>query len=241
MDLRAVIVDDEPAARSRLRRLLDRQFGVTVVGEAASSREAASITASAEPDVLFVDVEMPGTSGVDFVHELSPRPAIVFTTAHAQYAVRAFEEDAVDYLLKPVIADRLTRALERVRQTIAAADGVPSPPPSRIPARIAVRRRSEIIFLAPADVTWVAAEGNYCRLYAKGTSYLLRQLIGDFAVRVGSDFVRVHRSALVNTAHVRKITGTREGGYSIVLLDSTKISIGDSYSGIVQSLLRRAL
>jgi two-component system LytT family response regulator len=241
MNLRAVIVDDEPIAQTRLRWLLENHPDIVVVGAAANAREAAFVTAARSPDVLFVDIEMPGATGMDFVRQLEPRPAIVFTTAHPQYAVEAFDENAVDYLLKPVSAFRLAETLDRVRRSVGSRGMAPPPEAPFKTERIAVRKRSEIIFVAPSDITWVAAEGNYCRLYATGTSYLVRQLIGDFAERVGSSFIRVHRSAVVNIDHVCRITGNRAIGYSIQMLDGTKISVGDSYAGVVHNLLRRAL
>lgn len=240
MILRAVIVDDEPLALTRLRRLLTAAGDVNVVGEATSAAEAARIAASEEPDVLFLDVMMPVVTGIELLRVLSPRPAIVFTTAHPRYAVEAFDENAVDFLLKPVSAERLERALIRVRQTLARRRANSATPP--VTARIAVRKRSEVVFINPCDITWVAAEGNYCRIYANGSSYIVRQLIGDFSRRLDPGrFGRVHRSAIVNWERISRVIGSREDGYSLVLDDGTTIRIGGSYVETLDRLIADAL
>lgn len=242
MSLRAMIVDDEPLARLRLRRLLDGNGDVSVVGEAGNAAEAARLTAVEAPDVLFLDVAMPNVSGIELLRVLAPRPAIVFTTAHARYAVEAFDENAVDYLLKPVSAERLQRALNRVRQALSRGRGSARSTLESMSSRIAVRRRTEIVFVARADIRWIAAEGNYCRIHAHESSYILRQSIGELLRRLdGSRFIRIHRSAAVNSDRIAKVVGNREDGYSLILDDGTTIRIGRSYVDALDRLIADAL
>jgi two-component system LytT family response regulator len=242
MTLRAMIIEDEPLAAKRLRRLLVEHADVSVVAEARNAAEATRFAAQDSVDVVFVDIEMPGGSGMELVRTLSPRPAVVFTTAHAHYAADAFDQNAVDYLIKPVESDRLGRALNRVRRSLAGRGGEHTLAAPLLGRRIAVRKRSEVVFILVADITWVAAEGNYCHVHANGEVYVVRQTIGDFAERVGEgSFVRVHRSALVNAARIRRITGNYDDGYTVVLEDDTTVRVGSSYSHLVRTLVSGAL
>ncbi|HEX6086566.1 MAG TPA: LytTR family DNA-binding domain-containing protein [Thermoanaerobaculia bacterium] len=243
MTITALIVDDEQLARRRIRRLLREHGGVVVAGEAASAVEAADLVLATRPDVLFLDLAMPRMSGLELLRTLSPRPEIIFTTAHSQYAVHAFDENAVDYLLKPVTRDRLARAMVRLRRALSrTASPATRSELAQLPRRIAVRNRGELLFVNVADIDWIAAEGNYCRIHTKGGSYLVRDLLAGLERRLDpAQFLRVHRSAVVNVERIRKVTGNVDEGHSLVLDDGTIVRVGGSYGEALESVLSAML
>ena len=173
--LRAVIVEDEPLALARLSRLLQRHDDVEVVGEAGNAADAIDLIQAHAPELLFLDIEMPRANGFELLHALEhePRPVVIFTTAHQEFAHKAFEVNAADYLVKPFDDERLSRAMERARRFLATPAESPAPP-ARHRERYAVRVRGEIVLVNAADVEWVSAEGNYARLHAGEKSYLIR-------------------------------------------------------------------
>jgi two-component system, LytTR family, response regulator LytT len=204
--LRALLVDDEAPARSELRYLLAAHADVEVVGEAATAAEALAF--SAPYDVVFLDVEMPGATGLEtapHVHEQRDSPAVVFVTAHAEYAVDAFAVEAFDYLLKPVDPDRLTRVLERLRErTLENSAPV---------ERVAVVAGAGTELLEYDQIHFVQADGDYSRVHTYDRSYLSTASLGELEERLGTArFARIHRSYLVNlgkVAGVRRISPDR--------------------------------
>ncbi|HEX7154654.1 MAG TPA: LytTR family DNA-binding domain-containing protein [Thermoanaerobaculia bacterium] len=232
--IRAVVVDDEPLARLHLLRLLAEHDDVHVVGEADSAAAAAELLAQKTPDVVFLDIEMPQGSGLELVQALSPQPAVVFTTAHAQFAVAAFDLNAVDYLLKPLDSQRLGRALHRVRRALAGNRSSVAPRGGKI----AVRSRGDIHFIDAHDIDWIAAEGNYSRIHAAGKSYLVRHLLNGLAEMLDARaFLRVHRSAIVNVERIRRVTTRGDGSYAVVLEAGDTLPIGVSYRKDVEEAL----
>ena len=201
MRIRALIVDDEAPARSELRYLLDQHDDVEVVGEAASAAEALRLAAETRHDVVFLDVEMPGLSGVDaapLVRERRRPPAIVFVTAHAEYAVDAFALEALDYLLKPVDPDRLARVLTRLRARRAEL------PVSAAKIPVVAPGGSELLDVD--QVFYLQADGDYSRVHTYDRTYLATAPLGELEEKLGGRFARVHRSFLVNLA---KVSGVR--------------------------------
>ena len=201
MTLRALLVDDEAPARSELRYLLQAHADVTVVGEAASASEAIELTRELAYDVVFLDVEMPGASGLEAapsIHERREAPAIVFVTAHAEYAVDAFAVEAFDYLLKPVDPERLSRVVERLRErsheSAAPVD------------KVAVVAGGGTELLDPDQIHYAHAEGDYSRVHTFDRAYLCTSSLGELEDRLGPRFARIHRSYLVNLA---KVAGVR--------------------------------
>jgi len=198
----ALIVDDEAPARDELRYLLAAHPDVEVVGEASGPQAALDQLREAKPDVVFLDVEMPGASGLSLaplVRERAAPPAIVFVTAHAEYAVDAFAVEAFDYLLKPVDPERLARVLERLRERSAESVA----PVEKIAV---VGGGGTEVLLDPDQIHYVQADGDYCRIHTYDRSYLCTSSLGALEERLGPRFVRVHRSHLVNLA---KVTGVR--------------------------------
>ena len=220
--LRILIVDDEELARLRLRSLVQECIDplVTVVGEAASAAQALVWLAEQECDLLLLDVHMPGRDGVQLADELRRRadaPAVVFVTAHAEHALKAFDLDAVDYLTKPVKRERLHAALQRVAQRLGAAPGAAAPPPDE--AVIVVSERGRVVRVPLAQVLYLKAELKYVTLRTAEHTYVLDESLSELELRLGDRFLRVHRNALAARRAVRALErrvmagdGDDEGG-----------------------------
>lgn len=223
MGLRLLVVDDEPPARARLRRLLAAHADVSVVGEAGDAAEALALAAALAPDALLLDIRMPGTDGLDLAASLpDPRPAVVFVTAHGEHALAAFDAAALDYLLKPVEPARLARALERLRERAAGAPAAPRP----VPARLLIPDRGRLHVVLVAEIEWLEAADNYVVVHAGGRAPLLRRTLAGLLADLGPGFVQTHRSAAVALAHVQGVT-LEDGGEALVRLaggDSVRCS-----------------
>ena len=222
--LRCVVVDDEPLSRRAMRQLLDARDDVVVVGEYASALDLDEIGATA--DVVFLDIEMPMRSGLDLAREIAhgagpaSRPLVVFVTAHDEYAVPAFDADAVDYLTKPVASARLTRALARVRERRqAAAPEAAAVATTRAPGSIVARVGVRDVVIPLADVALLEADGVYAAVHAHGRRYLVRRSLNDLERALGTpEFLRVHRSYLVRRAAIVEVRSGRGGAHREVVL-----------------------
>jgi DNA-binding LytR/AlgR family response regulator len=252
MTIRAVIVDDEPLARMRLRRLLAEHPAIEVAGEAGDGEAACRLIDEQAPDLVFLDVQMPGLSGFDVLARLATRPRVIFITAHDEFAVRAFEEQAVDYLLKPVEPARLERALARITGVDAPGTGgrIEDERLTRLieaverrstgPRRIAVRRGPKVILVEPASILFVRAEDKYTVLYTTGGEHVLDRTIEDLEQTLDpSTFLRIHRSVLVNLACVRDLTAVEGGRFVVSLKDAPGTTLYASRAGA--KLLREKL
>jgi two-component system, LytTR family, response regulator len=232
MRVRALIAEDEPLARRRLERLLRDRDDIEVVGAAADGDEALAMIASLAPDLLFLDIRMPGMDGFDLLAEIggAGRPFVIFTTAYAEHALRAFEVHALDYMLKPFDETRVAAALDRALPLIRGSGSA---------QRFAVRSGGRIFFLRGEDIDWIAAAGNYVDLHSGGTSYLIRTTLA--AIEKALDpkrFVRIHRSTIVNLESVRAITPTSHGDCEILLRDGTRIAGSRTFSRRVRAAAR---
>lgn len=244
--MRAVIVEDEPLALARLTRLLQRHHDVVVVGEAGNATDAMQLIQTHAPELLFLDIEMPRANGFELLHALErePRPVVIFTTAHPEFAHKAFEVNAADYLVKPFDDERLTRAVQRARMFLAAPPETAerAAPPARPRERYAVRVRGEIVLVNVADVEWVSAEGNYARLHAGEKSYLIRDSMQRLEETLEPTlFARVHRSAIVNLTRVKKLVLERDGSYEIVLASGATVPVGATYRSRVEQFVGEEL
>ena len=204
-----LIADDEPAARRGVRQLLAPFTAFTVCGEARNGAETLAALDLRGPDLLFLDVQMPGLDGFDVVRRRTPErmPILVFLTAYDQFALRAFEAQALDYLVKPVTEARFAATMKRVVQQLEAApEAEPDPP-------IVVTTAKGVTILRARDIDWIESSDNYTRLWTGGRSYLLRESMRDLERRVGArGFVRAHRRALVRIAAVKELAATASGG-----------------------------
>lgn len=247
----ALVADDEPLARGRLRRLLLEEPGVRVVGECATGAAALDAIAREHPDVVFLDIRMPGMDGFEVVAALggAPAPAIVFVTAYDRYAVRAFEVHAVDYLLKPFARARLRETLARLRERLARRDVAALDarlasmmqelrPPRAPRDRLVVRHDGRILFVPLADVEWVEASANYVRVHARGETYTLRETMRGMELRLPADrFLRIHRSTIVNLDRVRELQPWFRGEQVAILHDGTRLTVARSYAARIIAFL----
>jgi two-component system LytT family response regulator len=250
---RVVIADDEPLARSRVRMMLARHPGYAIVGEARDGVEAVEAIVEHEPDVLFLDVRMPGLDGFEVLAalEASARPAtVVFVTAYADRAVAAFDESATDFLLKPYDADRFDRAMARVESRLtggpaqgdrsSSADVLRGLPRPALAERFLVRGAKHLYFVRAADVEWIDAAANYVRLHAGGRVHFLRETMKGVESRLPSDrFLRVHRSIIVNADFIQHLEPAEHGEYRITLKDGARVQTSRSYNDQVRAFLGR--
>jgi two-component system LytT family response regulator len=226
--LRVIVVDDEPLARARLRRLLADTPEVEVVAECSDGEAARRAIADQPADLVLLDIEMPGSGGFGVLDAVGAEamPAVVFVTAHAEHAVRAFDVRAVDYLLKPVRAERLAEALARVRSRRAAAPPVMS-------ERLAIRDGSRVTFVAVDDLELVCAAGNYVELRAGTRTFLMRETLSGLEQRLDPErFLRIHRRTIVRLDRVVAIEPAGASGeYVLSLRSGARVSSGRSHRG----------
>lgn len=245
MSLRALIVDDEPLARETLRLLLARDPEIAVAGE-CSGVDAADLVARHRPDILFLDVQMPEVDGFDVLQEIGPHavPSVVFVTAYDEYALRAFEVHAIDYLLKPFddrrFADALARAKEAAR---ARRRGEADPRLAQLlegrARRFFVRTREKVLLIKPDEIDWIEAADYYVSLHVGGKSHLLRETMNEIEQRLDPQrFFRVHRSAIVNVDRVREMHPLFRGDCVLVLQDGTKLKLSRTRREAFEELLR---
>lgn len=241
--IRTLIIDDEPLARSRVRAMLAAHPDIEVAAECSNAAEGMALLRSEAASLLLLDIEMPEASGFELLRSmaLESRPAVVFVTAHEEFALEAFEANAVDYLVKPFSQERLDRALWRVRRFMegkATARPLVSGAARRLRERFAVRVRNEVIFVKVSSIDWIAGAGNYVRLHAGGESYLHRESLQNVAAELDPAlFVRVHRSAIVNIERVRKLVPASDESLSIVLQNGTIVPLGPTYRTALEDAL----
>lgn len=242
---RTIIVDDEPLARRRLRRLLADSPDIEVIGEAADGSSACDLINAECPDLVLLDIQMPGLSGFEVLRRLDPRPVIIFVTAHDEYAVRAFEEQALDYLLKPVEPERLARALGRLPVRPLPDDRVTRLLQSLVDGQfestpIAVRQGSRIRLVEPESVCFVRAEDKYSVLYTADRDHVVDRTLEDIEQSLpASRFVRIHRSTIVNLRFVTELAALDGGRYEVVVKDTRGTRLLASRRGV--ALLRERL
>ncbi|HEX2203785.1 MAG TPA: LytTR family DNA-binding domain-containing protein [Longimicrobium sp.] len=249
--LRTLIVDDEALARERLATLLRPHADVRVVGECAGGDEAVETIVADPPDLVFLDVQMPGRGGFDVVSGVGPErmPAVVFATAYDEFAVRAFDAAAVDYLLKPIGPERLGEALRRVRGRLSAGAGPADAPglaavleklgaPAAYRDRFAVRAGGRFHLVRAADVVWVEAADNYVRLHAPGGPHLLRETLREVERMLDPRrFLRIHRSMIVNIDRLQSLAPWGLGEYLFEMSDGTKLSSSRRYRSAIRDAL----
>ena len=235
--IRVVIADDEPLARLRLRRLLGAIAGIEIVAECASGIEVMQLLPDCPCDLLFLDIQMPGADGFQALEHVVARPrAVVFVTAYAEHAVRAFDVQAVDYLLKPISADRLLQALERVQRALASEAAIIATP--AIPRRLAlpIGRRMQMVELDELDCA--LAQANYVELKVGARSFVLRETISGFHARLDPQrFLRIHRSAIVRIDAIREIEPLASGRYRVNLHSGQRVVSGRSYRDALRAAL----
>jgi two-component system, LytTR family, response regulator len=250
MPIRTLIVDDEVLARQKLLQLLRGEPDIEVVGEGANGPETVDLIQLTAPDLVLLDVQMAGMDGFDLVSCLTQQaielPRIIFTTAHDQYALRAFEIRAVDYLLKPFTRERLKDALERVREQMEQAEraGNRKTTPQNTKSytgRLVFRSKGRILFLPVSEIRWVCAEENYVRICTARETHLLRDTMVNFETKLDPNtFMRVHRSAIVNLQYVREFRNdSSEGDSHVVMSDGRKLPVSRGFRSRITNLVAR--
>jgi two-component system LytT family response regulator len=251
MFLTTLIVDDEPLAREGLRVLLSRDPEVSAIREARDGREAVAAIRESNPDLVFLDVQMPEMDGFEVVREIGAEdmPAVVFVTAHDQYAIQAFEINALDYLLKPVIEERFVKALVRAksrihsnvaadsnRQIIGLLETIVSP--RSYLKRLAVRSAGKTAFVDVEDVDWMEGAENYVELHAGQVSHLLHVTMNILEKSLDPEmFLRIHRSIIVNLGRIKNVQSGAHGEYVVTLRDGARLQSGRTYSGRLRALV----
>jgi two-component system LytT family response regulator len=251
MPLQTLVVDDEPLAREGLRLWLARDPEIGAVREAGDGPSALASIASARPDLVFLDVQMPGMDGFAVVRAVgaSRMPAVVFVTAHDRYAVQAFEVNAVDYLLKPATEERfavtLARAKDRLRSMPAADAGravaglldAVATPPRRL-ERLAVRSGGRVLFVDAADVDWIRAAENYVELHVGAACHLVHVTLSGLERSLDPRaFLRVHRGAIVNVGRIEALTPGAHGELTLTLRGGARVACSRTYAGRVRALV----
>jgi two-component system LytT family response regulator len=232
---RVLVVDDEPLARSNLSVLLRRDPEIEIVGECGSGQEGLEQIRIRKPDLVFLDVQMPELDGFDVLEMLGndlPR-AVVFVTAFDQYALRAFEAGALDYLLKPFDNARFARALARAKERILYSKDKPARA-----ERLAVKSAGQILFLKTSEIDWIEAADYYACLHVGSKSHLLRRSMSELERDLAAEeFCRIHRSAIVNLNRVRSLRLSEDGEYEVVLESGNSLRMSRSYRKQLQARL----
>lgn len=249
--IRTLIVDDELLARQRIISLLADQVDVHVVGECANGADAVAAIIKHRPDLVFLDIQMPEVSGFDVVATIGAdrMPVVVFATAYDQYAVRAFDVHAIDYLLKPYESDRFYKALDRARNAVkqrrSGKSGGDLKPmladlraEGKLADRIAVKSAGRIRLVEIADIDWVESAGNYVTLHVGETKHLLRETMRKAVDRLAPHgFVRIHRTAIVNTARIKELQPLYAGDYHVLLTTGARLTLSRRYKAVLGHLL----
>jgi two-component system LytT family response regulator len=226
LKIRVLIVDDEHLARRRIAALLKNDPEVEVIGMAANAREALRFLEKEDADLIFLDIQMPGMDGFAFLKSLQqdPPPVVVFVTAFDEHAVRAFEAQALDYILKPYDEERFQKALSRAKKLVEKRQ------PKKTLQRLPVKVGDKYVFVRIDDVNWIEAEGKYARLHTRTSSYLLRGGLQQLESQLDSErFLRIHRSAIVNVDRIREIRTLFHGDSEAILQDGTRLTVSRRY------------
>lgn len=250
--MRVVIADDEPMARSKIRLMLSSEPGLEVLAECQNGAETLKALSVYKTDLLFLDIHMPDLDGFEVLSRIPEGeiPIVIFTTAYDEHAVKAFEAQALDYLLKPFDQERLHQAVERARKELLktkdrdaaqqilrylSETGIRS-------RRLIVKTGGRVVFLSFDEIDWVEAAANYVRIYVGREAYVLRKGIGEIAERLDpSQFIRIHRSAIVNAQKIKELQPVNSGEYIVVLKDGKELPCSRGYRSGLQELVDRTL
>jgi two-component system LytT family response regulator len=252
---RVLIVDDEPLARERLRTLLQEEPGFEIVGEAGDGTTGAESILALQPDLVFLDVQMPGADGFDVIEAVGAdkMPFVVFVTAYDRYALRAFDVHALDYLLKPFDRERFKQALARARQQLdrngngeierrLAAIVSDLRPAKAKTDRFVVKSGGRIFFVRTGEIDWIEAAGNYVKLHVGNDSHLIRETMNAVESKLTPEvFVRIHRCHIVNIEQVRELQPWFNGEYVVFLKNGTRLTLSRGYRERLQERVGRTI
>jgi len=249
--IRAMVVDDEAMARERVVSLLRQEQDIELIGECSDGQQAVNAITSQQPDLVFLDVQMPAVDGFRVIEQVGPEkmPAVVFVTAYDEYAVRAFEVHALDYLLKPFGRERFQQTLQHARthverrragdlgkRLMALVQDI-KPEPQKLD-RLVVKSGGRVFFLRTEDIVWIEAAGNYVRLHLGEDSHLFRETMNGIEARLDPQrFVRIHRSRIVNSDRIKELQPWFNGEYVVVLQNGTRLTLSRGYREKLQERL----
>ena len=252
--IRTMVVDDEPVARERIVGLLQQEKDIELVGECADGQQAINAIQAQHPDLVFLDVQMPACDGFGVIESVGAdrMPAVVFVTAYDEYALKAFEVHAIDYLLKPFGRDRFQQTLQHAREhlerrragdlgrrLLALVQDL-KPEPQKLD-RLVVKSGGRVFFLRTDEIDWIEAAGNYVRLHLTEDSHLFRETMNNMEARLdGRRFVRIHRSRIVNTDRIKELQPWFNGEYVVVLQNGTRLTLSRGYREKLQERLGKA-
>jgi two-component system LytT family response regulator len=242
--IRTLVVDDEPVARARVLSLLRDETDIEVIGECESGPQAISAIEATSPDLVFLDIQMPEMDGLALARTLGETmPAVVFVTAYDEYALRAFEVHALDYVLKPFSAERFKSALTHARQHLSQRRaGSPGPAPLERRDRLVIKSSGRIHFVRVREIDWCEAAGNYVRLHVGPQTHLMRGTMAHIESQLDpKQFIRVHRSTIVNADRIQELQSSFNGEYVILLHDKTRLTLSRGYRDELQTKLGKAL
>jgi two-component system LytT family response regulator len=258
--IRALVVDDEPAARAAIRALLADDTDIHIVGECADGRAALDAIRREAPDLLFLDIQMPEMDGFTLLRRLDPAeiPVVLFVTAYDQYALRAFEVHALDYLLKPFDDERFREAVAHAKQQVrqgklgalsgqlaALLEGMGRPPAvtsnGQYLKRLAIKAGGRVTILGVKDIDWIEAEGDYVKIHAGRAWHLLRETMKHLETQFDpARFVRIHRSTIVNVERIKELQPYFRGEYVVILQDGTSLKLSRGYKEHLEAALGRS-
>ena len=255
--IRCLIVDDEPAARGALRSLLEQEPDIEIVGELADGESALRFLRKASPDLLFLDIQMPEMDGFEVLRQLesSQLPVIVFVTAYDQYALRAFDSEPVDYLLKPFSDERFHQALARARRQVGNGrigslseelrrlllKTAPADVPGEYLTRLLIKADGRIAVVPLTEVDWLEADGDVVKVHAGRNTWELRETMKEIESKLDpSRFVRIHRSTMLSVDRIRELQPWFKGDYVVVLRDGTKLKLSRRFRGGLERALGRS-
>jgi len=234
--MRVLVVDDEAPARDKLRRWLVEQADLSLVGECGDGLEAAAAIARLQPDVVFLDIQMPGMSGLEVAAQLEPAqaPLLVFVTAFDEHAIKAFELNAVDYLLKPYDKDRLLKTLERLRNRRA---GIPATSAAirtaraqpGVSERLLVPNGEQLQLIEASSIHWLEADDNYVHVHTAQARYILRRTLSDLLTQLGDRFMRIHKSTAVNITEVKSLSPLFKGDHEVLMRSGATLRLSRRY------------
>jgi two-component system, LytTR family, response regulator len=240
--IRVLIVDDEPLARRRIKSLLAHDSTVDVIGECSDGYKAVSSIGELSPDLVFLDIQMPAMDGFDVIRTIGPErmPTVIFVTAYDQYALKAFEVNALDYLLKPFDRRRFQKTLERAKAMIRGVQGNVNTQllsllkdlrrEQEAPDRFIIRSGGRVVFLKVEEIDWMRTVGNYVRLQVGRDSHLMRETMTGMEAKLDPDrFMRIHRSTIVNLDRVKEVQPWVKGEYVVIMRDGTRLMMSRRY------------
>lgn len=253
MSISTLIVDDEKLARDKLQRLLGDESDVEIIGECSCGTDTVKFINKKNPDLVFLDIQMPELNGFEVLEKIKPEnmPTIIFVTAYDQFALDAFNANALDYLTKPFDKDRLQTALQKARNQIEnSRQGEMDErllsllnnlkETKEYPDRLVLKSSGKIYFVKTEDIDWIEAAGNYIKIHAEGKSHMLRETMNGIEKKLPPDrFLRIHRSSLVNIDRIKELNPLFSGDYLVTLQDDTELTLSRNYHDRLKELFEK--